>query len=74
MPVVPCHLDGAHAALPPHAALPRPSRIRLRIGKPLTFAGVANDREGWRDIAGALEAEVRGWRETMKKSPPCGRG
>jgi 1-acyl-sn-glycerol-3-phosphate acyltransferase len=59
VPVVPCHLQGTLEAFPPGTRLPRPNRITLRIGKPLTFADVPNDRAGWDHIATTLEAEVR---------------
>jgi 1-acyl-sn-glycerol-3-phosphate acyltransferase len=57
-PVVPCHLHGTFEAFPPNRVLPRPARIRLRIGEPLYFADAANDREGWDRVAGAVEAAV----------------
>lgn len=59
VPVVPCHLDGAFAAFPPHAKLPRARRIAIRIGAPLRFPDTANDRAGWHAIADAAEQAVR---------------
>ena len=59
VPVVPCHIAGAHAAWPAAAPLPRRRAIAVRIGKPMTFAAVADDKEGWRRIAAAAEAAVR---------------
>jgi 1-acyl-sn-glycerol-3-phosphate acyltransferase len=59
VPVVPCHIDGAHAAFPPHARLPRPRRLALMIGKPLSFAHLPNQPESWREIASQTEAAVR---------------
>lgn len=59
VPVVPCHLSGAHAALPPRARVPRPRRLRLRVGEPLSFAGVADERSGWQEVAARVEAAVR---------------
>lgn len=59
VPVVPCHLDGAFAACPPGTKFPRPAPLRLRIGRPLTFAGVENRREGWKKIGAQLESVVR---------------
>jgi len=50
-PVVPCHLSGAFAALPPGKSLPRPTRLRLRIGAPMLFGGIENSRPGWELIA-----------------------
>lgn len=59
VPVVPCHLHGAHAAWPPGRWLPRPRKLHLRIGPPLRFAAVPNDRAGGAAVAVACEAAVR---------------
>lgn len=59
VPVVPAHLDGCFAAMPPGARVPKPRPITLRFGEPMAFAGIAGDREGWREIAGRLETAVR---------------
>lgn len=57
--VLPCHLTGAYGCWPAQRALPRPGKLSLRIGPPLTFAGTANDPRGWRDVAQHAEAAVR---------------
>ena len=59
VPVVPCFLEGAHAAFPPDRRWPRPGKVTLRIGEPLVFAEMPNDKEGWRRIAELLEGQVR---------------
>lgn len=59
VPVVPCHIDGAFAAFPPHAKTPRAQRIAVRIGAPLSFAQTANERAGWHTIAAQAEHSVR---------------
>ncbi len=59
VPVVPCHLEGAFACWPASRAWPRPGRLRLRIGPPMTFGEVANDRAGALEIAAATERAVR---------------
>lgn len=59
VPVVPCFLQGSHAAWPPGRRLPRPGRVGLRIGPPLTFEAVPNERAGWLEVAAASEAAVR---------------
>jgi 1-acyl-sn-glycerol-3-phosphate acyltransferase len=59
VPVVPCHLDGTLAALPPGQWLLRPARLTLRVGRPLTFAETPNERSGWDRIASQLEAAVK---------------
>jgi 1-acyl-sn-glycerol-3-phosphate acyltransferase len=51
VPVVPCHLRGTFEALPPDRTLPRPRRIRVRVGPAMRFADVENEREGWMRIA-----------------------
>jgi 1-acyl-sn-glycerol-3-phosphate acyltransferase len=59
VPVVPCYLQGTFAAGPPGSALPRPHPIVLRVGRPMTFPGVANEHAGWGEISRVVEAEVR---------------
>jgi 1-acyl-sn-glycerol-3-phosphate acyltransferase len=59
VPVVPCHIAGAFAALPPECRLPRPRRIELRIGSALRFGYLPNERAGWEEAAGGCEAAVR---------------
>ena len=59
VPVIPCHLGGAHAAFPPGARLPRPVAIRLRLGTSCTFDELPNERASWQKIAERLEAAVR---------------
>jgi 1-acyl-sn-glycerol-3-phosphate acyltransferase len=59
VPVVPCHLDGCFQALPANRRLPSRRPIRVRIGAPLTFTGVSNNREGWVHITAALEERVK---------------
>jgi 1-acyl-sn-glycerol-3-phosphate acyltransferase len=59
VPVVPCHLHGTFDALPAGTTLPRPWKVSLHIGSPLSFADVDNTREGWRYVAGCVEAAIR---------------
>jgi 1-acyl-sn-glycerol-3-phosphate acyltransferase len=59
VPVVPCHIDGAHAALPPHRHWPRRQRITLTFGPPLRFAELPNRLVGWREVAARMEQAVR---------------
>lgn len=63
VPVVPCYLHGAHAACPPNRRVPRPLPLHLRIGAPLRFGEIPNDRAGWQEIAGRLETAVHALRE-----------
>ena len=59
VPIVPCHLAGTFRAFPPPARLPRPRKVRLRIGRPLVFDTVPNDRAGWEHVVSEVEARVR---------------
>jgi 1-acyl-sn-glycerol-3-phosphate acyltransferase len=63
VPVVPCYLHGAHAACPPDRKLPKPLPLHLRIGAPLQFSDIPNERVGWQEIAGRLETAVGALRE-----------
>lgn len=58
VPVVPCRIEGAFEAWPPTAKRPRGGRVRVRVGEPLRFDGVTNDRSGWDAVASALYAAV----------------
>ena len=40
--------------------VPRFRPITLRVGEPLRFGSVTNDRDGWTQIADQAEAAVRG--------------
>ncbi|MFI5460522.1 MAG: lysophospholipid acyltransferase family protein [Isosphaerales bacterium] len=59
VPVIPCHLSGTFQAFPPAARLPRPWKIRLKIGRPLVFDSVPNVRDGWNQIANLTQEAVR---------------
>ena len=59
VPVVPCHIAGAHAAWPPDRTLPRPGPLRLRFGPALRFADAPHDRDGALAVAQACEDAVR---------------
>jgi 1-acyl-sn-glycerol-3-phosphate acyltransferase len=59
VPVIPCCLSGTFAALPAHRRLPRPRRLHLNVGQPISAADCANDRAGWIDVAARCESEVR---------------
>lgn len=58
VPVIPCHVRGAFQALSPDRRVPRPRKLHLRVGTPLVFDRVKNDREGWRLIAEEAQAAV----------------
>ncbi len=59
VPVVPCYLEGAFEAFPAQNRWPRSGKLVLRIGEPMTFSTIADDKEGWTEIAAKLEERVR---------------
>jgi 1-acyl-sn-glycerol-3-phosphate acyltransferase len=59
VPVVPCHLHGTFEALPPNRTVPHFRKITVRIGEPVCFPSVENERSGWEEIAKTAEAAVR---------------
>ncbi len=68
VPVIPCFIDGAARAFPPGARLPRPARIRVRIGAGLRFNDIPNTRQGWERIATETERAVRALGNLEKRS------
>jgi len=62
VPVVPCFLAGTFQAFQPGQKFPRPRKIILHIGPPLTFASAKNDRAGWLQAAAAAQAAVESLR------------
>jgi 1-acyl-sn-glycerol-3-phosphate acyltransferase len=59
VPVIPCYLHGTFQAMPPNSWLLRPRQIVVQLGKPLTFENIPDERAGWHEIAGTLEAKLR---------------
>lgn len=57
-PVVPCHLEGTHRALPKGALIPRPARVHLTIGEPRTYEKVECNDEGALQICADLRRSV----------------
>ncbi|MDH3255269.1 MAG: 1-acyl-sn-glycerol-3-phosphate acyltransferase, partial [Acidobacteriota bacterium] len=57
-PVLPCHLDGAFAAWPKGASVPRPKKIRLRIGDAVSFADLAPGKESAVEVSRVLHDAV----------------
>jgi 1-acyl-sn-glycerol-3-phosphate acyltransferase len=58
VPVAPCYLDGTYTALPHDRRFPKPGKLRLKIGEPVSFAELSNDREGWESAAKRIEEAV----------------
>jgi 1-acyl-sn-glycerol-3-phosphate acyltransferase len=59
VPVVPCYISGSHDAMPAGTRFPRPGRITIRVGPPVQFDNVLNDRHGWEQVARVVEDRVR---------------
>lgn len=59
VPVIPCHLSGTFEALPPGRKVPVPRRIIVRVGHPLRFGEVHDDKAGWDLVAATAESAVR---------------
>jgi long-chain acyl-CoA synthetase len=53
IPVVPVAIDGTYAMLPPGRSVPRPAKITVSFGRPITPAG-----RGYDEIVNQLQAEV----------------
>jgi 1-acyl-sn-glycerol-3-phosphate acyltransferase len=58
VPVVPCHLNGTHAAWPKGTFLPRPRRLTLTIGPRRCYADVSRDKHTAELIADELREAV----------------
>lgn len=59
VPVVPCWLEGCFEALCPGQFIPRPRKLAAYFGAPMRFDQVANDREGWEQVARTIESGIR---------------
>lgn len=66
VPVVPCYLQGTLEAGPAGDMIPRPRKIVIRVGQPLDFSSVADDRDGWTHVAQTLETAVHALRNKRK--------
>jgi 1-acyl-sn-glycerol-3-phosphate acyltransferase len=62
VPVVPCHIAGAFESMPADKTLPRPHKMVVKVGPALTFPDLADEREGWEEVARRAEARVRALR------------
>jgi 1-acyl-sn-glycerol-3-phosphate acyltransferase len=58
VPVLPCYLEGTFAAWPKGKSIPRPAKVRLRIGPSQTFAGLPRRKDTAEKIAGAIRQSV----------------
>jgi 1-acyl-sn-glycerol-3-phosphate acyltransferase len=51
LPVVPCYLEGAFAALPKGNLFPRPRRVRLTMGTPRNYSALKRGKEAAQHIS-----------------------
>ncbi|MEM7431736.1 MAG: lysophospholipid acyltransferase family protein [Pseudomonadota bacterium] len=56
--VVPCFLDGGIRAWPKGTAIPRPRKLKLRIGKPQNYGHLEESRDSVRQICEDLHSHV----------------
>lgn len=70
VPVVPCYLDGAFRALPPGQRFPKPAKLTLHVGEPLSFADAPASKAGWVEITARLEAAVRTLADSASPAAP----
>ncbi len=69
VPILPCHIAGTFQALPPLRKIPRRARITVRIGRPVDFSHLPNNRDSWDQIAASLEHAVK----DLKRNDEIGR-
>ena len=58
VPVIPCYLEGGFRAWPKGKLLPRPWRLRLRIGQRRTYSGLDKTGDSVKAICGDLREAV----------------
>jgi 1-acyl-sn-glycerol-3-phosphate acyltransferase len=58
LPVVPCHLSGGAEAWPKGKLVPRPRRLRLRLGEPRSFGHLDKNSDSVLAICQDLEERV----------------
>jgi 1-acyl-sn-glycerol-3-phosphate acyltransferase len=59
VPVVPCAIHGSHRAMAKGSILPRPTKLRLKIGTPRSFESVARNKQSARVISQELHEAVK---------------
>jgi 1-acyl-sn-glycerol-3-phosphate acyltransferase len=67
IPVVPCYLEGAYAAWPKGAWLPRPRPIKLAIGAPRNFSHLTPGKEAALQIAQEVRDAVLSLRRHLPR-------
>jgi len=59
VPVVPCFLEGCYGALAAGHRWPRPCQVKVRVGEPLRFEQIRDEKAGWLKIREELQEAVR---------------
>jgi 1-acyl-sn-glycerol-3-phosphate acyltransferase len=62
VPVIPCWLEGPFRAMRPKQVVPRPKKIEVFVGEPVSFERAPEGREGWDEVARTLEARIKALR------------
>lgn len=70
IPVVPCYLDGTLEAFRPGKLLPLPRKVTVRIGDPLEFESLSEERADWNRVAEETESAVRKLAGSSRHSAP----
>src|SRR5690606_14952477 len=58
-PVIPVAMSGTDRVLPPGSVIPRPGRIGVTFGKPMTFTGDERDARTRRTVTDEVMAAIR---------------
>jgi len=69
IPVVPCYIKGTFEAMPADRTIPRPRRIRIRVGPSMSFESATQDREGWSSVADTAKSAVQALWPSAGQSP-----
>lgn len=73
VPVIPCHLSGTREAMPAGCRFPRPKRITIRVGEPMRFADVPDDKPGWEQVVQVVESRIKSLGSAHQSAPLSGR-
>jgi 1-acyl-sn-glycerol-3-phosphate acyltransferase len=69
VPVVPAYIEGSFEAMPRGQARPKRCRVRVYIGKPVSFTGCgAVDKDGYRRISDSIMGRIAELKEACEAS------
>lgn len=63
IPIIPCYLSGAFEAWPKGKIIPRPRKLRLRIGEPKIYAHLPPGKDGALQVSADLQKAVASLRD-----------